>query len=161
MQEIIDQIITLKDEYDSMEEIIDHGILNNKDGSTEIDYSSVDFNPMTFPELMRIKKELTCLALDLARDVSFYNKAYENSEGKRKVEYFLRKREFMGPPKRLNGTQAEVAAEVEIKDLRIEMHTNKGLKESGKIFLNQANELLSSIKQDISVVRKNYESIIE
>lgn len=146
---LIDRIFDLKQEYENMKDMID---LKGPDSQ------EIDFQPMFYPDLLRIRKDLSCLSLDLAKSTGKYQRDFKNAEAKRKTQYFFKKRECIQLQKMKIG-EAETEAEVETSDLRISAATNEGLYSTGKLLLSQCNEVLKSLNQDISIIKKEYESI--
>ena len=55
--------------------------------------------------------------------------------------------------------ESKAAAEEEAEDLTISVGMNEGLYTSGRLVLTQVNEILKSLNQDISIIKKEYESI--
>jgi hypothetical protein len=146
---IINQIFELKEEYHNIKDMID---LKSADGQ------QLDFQPLYYPDLLRIRKDLSCLTLDLAKKTAKYFRDYNLDEAKRSTQHYLHKRSCIQDKKMKIG-EAETEAKAYTANLVLSVATNEGLYRTGKMILDQANEVLASVKQDISIIRKEYESI--
>ncbi len=147
---LTDKIFELKDEYEAM-------IVQSNGGWPDV---------LFMADLCRVRGLLSSYNLDLAKEVAKHSIAYSNSEADRKVNYFLEKTRLMkvgsvGKTLVKSASAAEPFAEIFVRERRIAEATNKGLKDSSKLVLDQTNELLKSINQDIAILRKEFESIHE
>jgi hypothetical protein len=145
---IVDQMFALVREYKEMQEMID---------LKSVESQELTFKPLMFPELLRIRKDLSCLSLEYASGVGDWAFDFKEAEAQRKVQYYIKKRECINAGMKIGA--AETEAECDTSDLREACGTNEGLYTSGRLVLNQINEVLKSINQDISIIKKEYESI--
>lgn len=145
---ITDEILELTTEYKSMKDMID---LRGPESQ------EIDFKPLYYPDLLRIRKDLSCLSLSLAVETSKSMRMFKNVESTRKVTFFLKKRENIEAGMRIGAAEAQ--AEVDVKDLRETESMEEGFYMTGRLILNQTNEVLKSLGQDISIIKKEYESI--
>lgn len=145
---IIAQIFDLKAEYHSIKDMIDVDPDNAQ---------GINFQPMYYPDLLRIRKDLSCLSSDLAKETSSYFRKWKKTKAQRETQKYLKQRELMDSGMKV--TQAEAQSKQFSCNLLEEEAVNEGLYKTGDLILKQVNEILSSVKQDISVIRKEYESI--
>lgn len=136
---LIDKITDLKDQYYALEESID-----GQDSARHLS------------ELMRIKKELSCLCLDLAKETGKAFRVKGKAKTRREIATFLKQEELMESGTKV--TAAEAKAKQFTRDLLQDESDKEGVYMTAKLILNQANAVLESIKQDISIVKKEYEN---
>jgi len=145
---VIDQIFELKSEYHNIKDMID---LSSADGQ------ELDFQPMYYPDLLRIRKDLSCLSLDLAKATAKYLREFSKTKARREYAKYIEQRKLMAQGVKV--TQADAQAKQATCDTLESEAVSEGLYKTGNMILKQVNEILSSVKQDISVIRKEYESI--
>lgn len=136
---ITDKIIQLKEEYHKWKPIID----------TEID-------PMAYPELLRIRKELACLSLDLAIEVSKSTRKSISLEGEIEFNRYTTQHALIEQGIKIGA--AESAARALDQDKKEEYAVEKGWHRTGDMILKQVNEILFSLRQEIAIVKKEYEN---
>ena len=145
---LIDDIFKLKDEYKNMKEMIDL----KDSGSQEL-----ELQPLHYPRLLEIRKDLSCLSADLAKETSKSGRDWRNKRAERETQKYLKQRELM-----IKGTKV-TAAEALAKQLTAEHLKDEamyeGFYQTGKLILAQVNEILKSLNQDISIIKKEYESL--
>lgn len=108
-------------------------------------------------DLMEIRKELSCLAMDLARSTGDHLKMFKNSSSILYTKRYLKQKELMSGGEKVTAAEAKAKMFVtqEVKD-EYEFEANYM---SSRIILQQTNELLASVKQDISIIKKDYDSL--
>tara|TARA_R110000782_G_scaffold252972_1_gene340933 strand:+ start:244 stop:705 length:462 start_codon:yes stop_codon:yes gene_type:complete len=145
---IIDEIFELKQEYRGMKDMIDL----KSAGSQEL-----DFQPLYYPRLLEIRKDLSCLSLDLAKETAKHGRDFRNRRAGRETQKYLKQRELMD--KGAKATPSEAEAKAFTAHLLSDEALSEGFYMSGKLILNQVNEVLRSLNQDISIIKKEYESL--
>ena len=145
---LTDEILELTREYKSMKDMID---LRGPESQ------EIEFKPLYYPDLLKIRKDLSCLSIELAVETSKYMRMFKNLESTRKVQFFIKKRQNIEAGMKIGSAEAQ--AEVDVGDLRESESMNEGFYMTGRLILNQTNEILKSLGQDISIIKKEYESI--
>ena len=148
MSKLIDNIFELSNEYQQMTDMI---------SLTGPDSQEIEFRPLYYPRLLEIRRKLSCLSLDLAKEVAKSLVSYKNNEARRKVQFFIAKKNYIAQGNRIGAAEAE--AEMEIGDLRKAEAVDEGSYLAGKLIVGQVNEVLKALNQDISIIKKEYESI--
>ena len=145
---ITEQIFALINEYKKMEDMID---LSGPDSQ------SIDFKPLLYPRLIEIRKNLSCLSVDLASEVAKYMRQSKNSKAKYDYDRYVATKVLMDSGVKV--TAAESQAKQQIADQLQGVAVDEGLYSSGNLILKQVNEVLKSLNQDISIIKKEYESL--
>lgn len=99
--------------------------------------------------LMDIRQSLVSLSFELGLEVAKYKREFDKANYKRKINFFQLKNDNLDS----GVTKAETLAEVQIKELRETEKDYESLYNGCKIILNQVNEVLSSMQQDISILK--------
>jgi len=99
--------------------------------------------------LMDIRQSLVSLSFELGLEVAKYKREFDRCNYRRKINFFQLKNDNLSE----GVTKAETLAEVQIKDLRESEKEYESLYTGCKIILNQVNEVLSSLQQDISILK--------
>jgi len=135
---IIGQILDLKSKYFKLKE-------------------SIDDSAMQFPQLIQIRKDMACLSLELAVQASKYARDFKSSKAAYEIARFLKQRELMA--KGVKVTAADAQAKQEVIEMLEQVAIDEGLYQTGRLILAQTNEILKSLNQDISIIKKEYEQI--
>lgn len=117
----------------------------------------LNFDPMMYPELIRIRKELACLALDYAKEFTIYTRAFIRGEGIVEANRYMEQERLM-VEEDMAGNKAESIARSSVADEVRKKGEDKALHKTGEIILNQVNEILFAMRQEISIIKKEYES---
>ena len=112
-------------------------------------YNETPLEATYLNQLMDIRQSLVCLSFNLGVEVAKYKREFDASNYKRKINFFQLKNDNLAS----GVTKAETLAEVQIKELRAEEKANESLYTGSKIILNQVNEVLSSLQQDLSILK--------
>ena len=105
--------------------------------------------------LMGMRKELSVYAFELGISTAKYKRLLEETKAQRKSSYARHKLKF------LNGStlgKAELQAESEIEEIRMNEARFDGNYIGSKIILEQCNEVISSMQQDISQLKLEYKN---
>lgn len=145
---VTEQIFALIHEYRDMEEVIDL----KESGSQEI-----DFKPLYYPRLITIRKKLSSLSVDLATKVAKYKRSSMSAKAKYEYDKYIAVRDLMASGEKV--TAAESKAKQKVADQLQPLAIEEGLYSSGNLILKQVNEVLKSLNQDISIIKKEYESL--
>jgi len=138
---ITDKIFELKDEYMALK--------------SEIDFTD-ELDPMMYPELLRIRKELSCLSIDLAKETSKYVRESIRLEGLIELNRYKEQTRRISVGEKIGSAEAAARS---IDETEKQSYTlNKGLAKTGEMILKQVNEILFSLRQEISIFKKEYES---
>lgn len=140
----ISKIFELRDQYFNLREDIDH------DPDAELDRNYLQ-------QLMDIRKNLSCLTMDLARETGKYLRDFKLSKGGYEAAKFKEQGNLMTSGEKV--TKAEAMAKIATSEKNKELYTKEAIYASAKLILDQANELLFSVKQDISIIRNDYNSL--
>lgn len=140
-QKLITQIFELKDRYHQLKPMID--------GTDELD-------PMIYPELLEIRKDLSCLSLDLALEVSKSTRDMIKLESSIEYSRYSNQSALIASGKGVGA--AESTARALDKEDKEKLAVEKGLHKTGEMILKQVNEILFSLRQEISIVKKEFES---
>jgi len=151
METIITQIFAVKDRYYEIKEFIDSDILRGEDPDYKPQSSTVIFH-----DLIQIRKELSCLSLDLAKETGDAIRNHKASKSKLEITRYLKLKQFMSSGVKV--TAAESLAKQETTDLLQDESDKEGIYMTNRLILNQVNEILASIKQDISIIKKEHET---
>lgn len=146
---IIQRIFDVRDRYQNLKEVIDSDINPEEKQSTM----------MFFQDLIEIRKELSCLTMDLAKETSSRFRKFKNADTALDIKKYILTKEYMDSGEKV--TAAESKAKQDTIDLLKIASDEEGFYQTGKLILAQANELLASVKQDISIIRKDYESFVD
>ena len=138
-QKTIDDILELKREYETWSPTIGDQV-----------------DPMAYPELLRIRKELACYSLDLALEASEDTRAMIRLTSQIDFNRYQKERNLI----RAKSKQGAAAAEARSidKDKKEELYVAEGNHKVANMLLKQVNEILFSLRQEISIVKKEYES---
>ena len=145
---VVDEILELTREYKGMNDMID---LQGPESQ------EIEFKPLYYPSLLRIRRELSCLSIELATETSRSMRKFKNLEAQRKYQFFINKRKNIEDGMKIGAAAAQ--AEVDVGEERKEEALEEGFYMTGRLILNQTNEILKSLGQDISIIKKEYESI--
>ena len=96
-----EQMLDLVAEYKNLQEAID---------------TSTSSNPMVYPELLRIRKQLSILGLEYAVVVGEWAMDFKESEAQRKYQYYIKKRECIS-----SGLKIGAEMRSELKENRCKM----------------------------------------
>lgn len=143
---IIQQIFDVRDRYRELKEVIDSDI-NPEDKKSSI---------MFFHDLLEIRRELACLTMDLAKETAKRFRKFKDADTALDIKKYLLTKKYMEEDGE-KVTSAESKAKQNTTDLLRIASDEEGFYQTGKLILAQANELLASVKQDISIIRKDYE----
>lgn len=135
----IDRILELKAEYETWSPTIGDQI-----------------DPMAYPELLRIRKELACASLDLAMETSESTRAMIRLEGEIEFNRYQKQHQLITDEVKIGAAEAH-ARSID-KEKKAELHVAKGTHKVHDMLLKQVNEILFSLRQEISIVKKEYES---
>ena len=108
-------------------------------------------------QLMDIRKELSCLNMDLARETGKYLRDFKFFKGSHEAGRFIKQGQLMEEGTKV--TAAEAKAKQETAGDHQSLLQKEAIYASAKLILEQSNELLFSIKQDISIIRDDYSSL--
>lgn len=108
-------------------------------------------------QLMDIRKELSCLNMDLARETGKYLRDFKFFKGSFEAGRFIKQGELMKEGTKV--TAAEAKAKQATASDHVLLLEKEAIYASAKLILEQSNELLFSIKQDISIIRDDYNSL--
>ena len=100
-------------------------------------------------KLMDIRQNLVALGFELGLETAEYKRLFDSANYSRKISFYQFKSDSLSE----GVTKAETLAEVKIKDLRESEKTYESLYYGCKILLGQLNEVLSSIQQDLSILK--------
>ena len=140
-ESVIGKVLELKDEYYHLKE-------------------SIDESALMYPELLRIRKELSCLSVDLAVETSKYTRDFKNSQADYEITRYMKQRELMTQKgERVTAADA-LARQYAVEKLK-DVAVNEGLHKTGTMILAQINEVLKSLNQDISIIKKEYERLTD
>jgi len=145
---VTEQIFALIHEYRDMEDMIDL----KGSGSQEL-----DLKPLFYPRLITIRRGLSCLSVDLATEVGKYQREAKNSKAQFEYTRYIKQKELMDEGTKV--TAAEAQAKQYVAEMILQVATDEGLYSSGKLILTQVNEVLKSLNQDISIIKKEYENL--
>jgi len=148
MSSLIDQIFKLKQEYQEMKDVID---LKGPESQ------ELDFQPLFYPGLIRIRRDLSCLSLDFAKSTAVHLRDFKTKKAQRETQRYLKQKEFMSQGVKV--TQAEAQARQATADMLEPEAVAEGFYMTGRLIINQVNEVLKSLNQDISILKKEYESL--
>lgn len=141
---IVQKIFDIKDQYHELREEID------SDSDKEADRNYLQ-------QLMDIRKELSCLTMDLARETGKYLRDFKFHKGSHEAGKFNRQGDLMDEGVKVTAAEAKAKQE-SASDHQLQLQKD-AIYHSAKIILDQANELIFSVKQDISVIQKDYKSL--
>lgn len=99
--------------------------------------------------LMDIRQNLVSLSFELGLEVAKYKRNFDKANVRRKINFFRLKNTHLNE----GVAKAETLAEVQLQQLRETEKDYESLYNGCKIILNQVNEVLSSIQQDISILK--------
>lgn len=105
--------------------------------------------------LMGMRKELSVYAYELGTVTAKYKRLLEETKAQRKSSYAKHKLKF------LDGStlgKAELLAESEIEEIRMNEARFDGNYIGSKIILEQTSEVINSMMQDISQLRLEYKN---
>lgn len=136
--------------------LMDH-IFQIRDDYYHLRDAIADSNPAVFNELMELRKDLSCLSLDLANETGEKMRAHKAAKSKLEITRYLKQKELMD--KGVKVTAAEAQAKHQVTDLIDDESLKEGEYMSSRLILNQVNEILASMKQDISIIKREYESM--
>ena len=145
---VTDQIFALIHEYKEMEDMIEL----KDSGSQEI-----DFKPLFYPRLIEIRRKLSCLSVELSVEVGKAMRAAKTSKAEYEYQRYMKTKVFMDEGMKV--TPAESKAKQDIADLLPGLAVDEGVYSSGNFVLKQVNEVLKSLNHDISIIKKEYESL--
>ena len=145
---LTDEIFELKQEYRNMKDMIDL----KAEGSQEL-----DFQPLFYPRLLEIRKDLSCLSLDLAKETAKHGREFRNKRASRETQKYLEQRKLM--IEGMKATPAEASAKATTAHLLVDEALSEGFYQTGRLILAQVNEIIKSLNQDISIIKKEYEAI--
>lgn len=109
-------------------------------------------------QLMDIRKELSCLNMDLARETGKYLRDFKFFKGSHEAGRFIRQGQLMDEDN-IKVTAAEAKAKQETAGGHQSLLQKEAIYASAKLILEQSNELLFSVKQDISIIKNDYDSL--
>jgi len=112
-------------------------------------YKETPLEATYLSQLMDIRQNLVALGFELGLEVAKYKRNFDRSNVKRKINFFRLKNTHLDE----GVTKAETLAEVQLQQLRETEKTNESLYYGTKIILGQLNEVLSSMAQDISILK--------
>lgn len=135
---VIKDIFNIRDRYYSIREEI-----SQENGSNYLS------------ELMDIRKELSCLSLDLAKITGDFLVEYKLASGIVYTKRYLKQDELMSGGEKVTAAEAKAKTHV-TKEVSNEYGFESKYM-SHRIILQQTNEILASVKQDISIIRKDYD----
>lgn len=141
---LIEQIFVLKGLYYDMKPMID--------GTEELD-------PMIYPDLLEIRKNLSCLSLDLALEVSKSTREMIKLESSIEFSRYKSQSELIASGKGVG--ESESISRALNKNDKEKLAVAKGLHKTGEMILKQVNEILFSLRQEISIVKKEWEKYAE
>lgn len=141
---IVQKIFDIKDQYMNIREEID----SDPDKDSDRNY---------LQQLMDIRKELSCLNMDLARETGKYLRDFKFFKGSHEAGRFIRQGQLMEEGTKV--TAAEAKAKQETAGDHKSLLQKEAIYASAKLILEQSNELLFSVKQDISIIKNDYDSI--
>lgn len=112
-------------------------------------YKETPLEATYLSQLMSLRQELVSLGFELGLEVAKYKREFDRANFKRKINFFQLKNDNLSE----GVTKAETLAEVKIKQERENEKEYESLYTGCKIILNQVNEVLSSMQQDISILK--------
>jgi len=118
-------------------------------------YHAMEIEAHNLQYLMGMRKDLSIKAFELGRKVANYKYKKEVSTAQRKSKFAKSKLSHLSNS---NLGKAELQAEAEIELLRLTEARFDGLYMGTKIVLEQCNAVISSIQQDLSVLRLEYKN---
>jgi len=142
-KETIDAIVEVRDRYSSICEEIDQDI-HQESGNNHLF------------ELMSVRKELSCIAMDLAIKTGEHLRKFKDASAIVYTKRYLKQKELMAAGEKVTAAESKSKQHVtqEVKN----EYEHEADYMSYRIILNQTNELLASVKQDISIIKKDYDS---
>lgn len=105
--------------------------------------------------LMGMRKELSIKAFELGVFTAKYKRLLEETKAQRKSLFAKKKLRFLSDS---TLGKAELQAESEIEEIRLNEANLDGNYIGSKIILEQCNEVISSMQQDISQLRLEYKN---
>lgn len=99
--------------------------------------------------LMDIRQNLVSLSFELGLEVAKYKRNFDKANVRRKINFFRLKNTHLNE----GVAKAETLAEVQLQQLRETEKEYESLYNGCKIILHQVNEVLSSLQQDISILK--------
>lgn len=115
-------------------------------------YRKIDINnPQSLVELMELRQLLVIRAYEVGKKEAIYKRKFDRYYFLRKKKYFSKSMEYA---KSMSVAKAELYAENDISELREQEKENEGNYHAAKIIRSQANEMLESIRQDISTLKQ-------
>jgi len=118
-------------------------------------YSSADFGHGDIDNLIKAKRKLVGYAFSFSEVVGFALHEYNNSYNLRKRVITERKMLYS---KEFNSvSKAEMKAEIKSHKLRADEAENEALYRKVKSYFDTMRDAITSITQDISILRKEYE----
>lgn len=131
--------------------------MNLTDEITDIieTYHNTTIEASNLVYLMGMRKELAIKAFKLGKEVANYKFHKENHTARRKSKFASKKLYYL---KDSTLGKAELLAEEQIEDLRLNEAKYDGLYMGGKIVLEQVNEVISSLQQDLSQLKLEYKN---